>query len=109
MKKILALVFVIGVFSSANAQANLTKTEVEQLTELKEHLSGTYQIQMVDTRSKPAIPLFAFREIDQRRQQSEMVYYQLNPRTRIKIFSQEEIDNPSFVAPEPIVFIKSEN
>ena len=110
MKKyLLAFALVVGITSYTNAQANLTEEEVTELTELKDQISGTYQIQMIDTRSNPTMPLVAFREIDQRRKQSEIVYYQLNVRTRIKILSKDEIDAPGFIAPEPVKYVSSSN
>jgi hypothetical protein len=108
MKKYLLVcaIALIAVFTGFG-QSSLTEEEVTELTELSFELSGTYQIQMIDTRSKPTIPLVTFREIDFRRHTANVVYYELNPNTRIKIYPTNAINNPSFVTPEAILYVNS--
>ena len=89
------------------SQAELTTQEVQQLLSTKAQVQGSYQVEMINTRSLPTIPLIAYKEIEQRRKQSEVVYYQLNENTRIKIFPFDQIKDPNFGFPEEVIYINT--
>lgn len=89
------------------SQAELTKQEVQNLLNLKTEVEGTFQIEMINTRSLPTIPLIAYKEIEMRRNKSEVVYYQLNETTRIKIFPLDQIKDPNFGFPEEVIYINT--
>jgi hypothetical protein len=105
--RIIVLLLALFTTTISFAQANLTAEQVTELTELKHQVDGTFQIQMIDTRSKPAIPLTLFKEINDRRHLTDIVYYQLNPKTRIKILPESTISDPNFLAPIYITHINS--
>lgn len=90
------------------SQAELTEQEIQNLLNLKTEVEGTYQIEMINTRSLPTIPLIAYKEIEMRRNKSEVVYYQLNENTRIKIFPIDQIKDPNFRYPEEVIYINTQ-
>ena len=102
---------IVLIFSSFQclSQAELTTQEVQHLLSIKAQVEGTYQVEMINTRSLPTIPLIAYREIEQRRKQSEVVYYQLNENTRIKIFPLEQIKDRNFRFPEEVIYINTQS
>jgi hypothetical protein len=65
-------------------------------TEVKDSVSGTYQIQVVNNRNQPFIPANINQIVIEHRKQNETVYYPLDNVVRIKILSRKEISAPGF-------------
>jgi hypothetical protein len=100
---VLSLLFTTQLFSQTNiSQNNITKySEMVQLAE------GTYQIQMIDTRSLPSIPLSLIETIEAKRDVSKVIYFQYKQNIRIKILSKEMINKPDFIPLVRIISISS--
>lgn len=88
-------------------QEGLTKEEVKKYTEMTSELEGTYQIQMIDTRSLPAIPLELIKTIEKKRKDSETVYFFYKNNIRIKVLSYQEMQHKKITKDEKIVYISS--
>lgn len=111
MKITIYLILLLGflITSPVFAQENLTKEEVVKYTAMIQEAEGTYQIQMIDTRSLPAIPISIIKTIEEKRKDDETVYFFFKPDTRIKILSRQEIKNKKLTIDEKIIHISSNN
>lgn len=105
MNKLVLLLAILFVSGLSFAQSNLTPEKVEELTTLKTELDGTYQIQMIGTRSLPTIELSWFEVIHDSREQNETVYITVSDNCRIMVLPQTAIDAPGFVPLEYIGYI----
>ena len=94
-------------FSVGNAQSDLSDDEIAELISLKETIDGTYQFQMIDTRSLPTIQLSLFREIEKRRHDTEIIYYMYSDKMRIMILPRNQISSADFKKLEYLIFIQS--
>lgn len=103
------ILFSICVFISITSycQEGLTKEEVKKYTEMTSVAEGTYQIQMVDTRSLPSIPLELIKTIEEKRHDTKTIYFYYKPDIRIKILSRKEIENKKLEKDEKIIYITS--
>jgi len=68
-----------------------------------EEIEGTWQIQMMGTRKKPAIPITICKKITEERLKSKVHYIQINPLMRIMVLPKTTINSPHFT---PIPRIK---
>jgi len=101
-----SILFISPVFS----QENLTKEEVATYISMMETAEGTYQIQMIDTRELPAIPIALIKTIEEHRKENETVYFFYKNNIRIKVLSRYEIqDNKRLTKDEKIIYISSNN
>ena len=89
------------------SQSNLTESQVEELNLLGSKIEGTFQIQMLDTRSKPTFELSLYKDIYDKRKNSENVYYNVNPNMRILILSKKVIESIDFNSIERVIYISS--
>lgn len=101
------LLFLIVSTTTVIAQETLSQDEVEELQSMSIKAKGTYQIQMIDTRSLPTIPLSLIKEIEKNRNDNEIVYLNINSNMRIKILSRTMINKNDFVLIDQIVYISS--
>ena len=95
--------------TSLFAQENLTKEEVSTYTSMLKKAEGTYQIQMIDTRELPAIPISLIKTIEEKRKNNETVYFHYKTNIRIKVLSRQEIKNKKLTTDEKIIYISSNN
>lgn len=111
MKITIYLILLLGflITSPVFAQENLTKEEVVKYTAMIQEAEGTYQIQMIDTRSLPVLPISIIKTIEEKRKDDETVYFFFKPDTRIKILSRQEIKNKKLTIDEKIIHISSNN
>lgn len=110
--KISFFVFIaLGLLYSTNifCQESLSKEDVQKYTEMVRVAEGTYQIQMIDTRSLPSIPLSLIQIIENKREETEVVYYQYKSNIRIKILPKQMINKKGFVLIDRINHISSKN
>lgn len=105
------IVFSICLFISiaSYCQEGLTKEEVKKYTKMMSVADGTYQIQMIDTRSLPSIPLELIKTIEEKRHDIKTIYFYYKPDIRIKILSRKEIENKKLEKDEKIIYITSED
>lgn len=81
----------------------------QNLQALKKELKGTYQIQMLGTRKKAAIPMSLYGKIDSARKEKEVVYYEVSDLMRVKILPRQTIEAKGFKSlPKEVVHV-SEN
>ena len=76
------------------SQEKITK---EAFLELKSELEGTYQIQMIGTRAKPAIDSDHFLKINKLRKEDEDTYYYVSDKVRFLILSDNKISSGSLI------------
>lgn len=88
-------------------QEGLTKEEVKKYTKMMSVADGTYQIQMIDTRSLPSIPLELIKTIEERRHDIKTIYFYHKPDIRIKVLPRKEIENKKLEKDEKIIYITS--
>lgn len=79
-----------------SAQSEGSEAEAKDLLKLKKELKGTYQIQMVGTRKRAAIPLSLYEKIDSVRKEEELVYYKVSDIMRVKVLPSSQIEAEGF-------------
>ncbi|MBW8049528.1 MAG: hypothetical protein FVQ77_04165 [Cytophagales bacterium] len=96
-----------GTGGQAFAQvSNEKKTVVKQsVNQLSKELEGTWQIQVINSRKMPAIPIQVVETIEQRRLDNDTSYYYLDPDIRIMILPRKVISNKNFQKLEKITYI----
>ena len=109
MKTTLLILFVSAFTHFGFCQHNLSEEQVAEYTTLSQDLSGTYQIQMIDTRSKPTIQLSLFPQIESLRDQVEVKYLNVNANMRILVLPYSTIQSEGFQELDRISFISSDN
>lgn len=107
LKQIFVVVFVFS-FWSGFSQAD-HKKETQRLMDLLAKNEGTYQVQIIDSRELPTIPLTLMDSIEAKRDEQEIKYVWLKSNVRVKILSKKEISNPSFQPLERVKYFSSEN
>lgn len=103
----LILVLILSLTTNSYCQENLSKEEVTKYTEMVKIAEGTYQIQMIDTRSLPSVPLSLIQTIEDKRDEIKVVYFQFKPKIRIKILPKQTINKKDFIFINRIIHIAS--
>ena len=94
-------------FNNLGFSQDLTEPEISELHQLKVDIEGTYQFQMIDTRSLPSVHISIFWEIENLRDDTEIIYYQYSENMRVMILPRSIIEVSDFQMIESIVFISS--
>jgi len=74
---------------------------------LSTQLEGTYQVQIINSREKPTIPLTIMDSIQLKRQQNETIYFWLKNNTRVMVPSYSVINKQGFSPLERVKYIAS--
>lgn len=107
-KLVLSLFFlVLGIFKGYSQQDS--KAETERLMTLLNKLEGTYQVQIIDSRELPTIPLSLMDTIIAKRSETEVQYVWLKSNVRVKILSNAEIKAPTFKGLLRVTHVSSTN
>ena len=106
MKKISFLIILFLPILSLS-QSVLSKSKVDQYTTMFKKAQGTYQIQMINTRKMPVIPLSLISKIEKKRHQSEDRYFNFKENIKIKILPKDVIESTTFEPIERIVHLNS--
>ena len=85
-------------------QNSLTDEEVTAYIGRFNNAEGTYQIQIIDSREMPSIPLSI---IDAVRKENDIAYISVKDNIRIKVLPLFVINAVDFVEVETIVYLKS--
>lgn len=72
---------------------------------LYQKLEGTYQVQIINSRELPTIPLSLMDQVEQKRDASAVTYVWLKSNTRVKILSKTQIEDPAFKKLEKVTHI----
>jgi hypothetical protein len=89
------------------SQVNLTDEEAASYSERFNQAGGTYQIQIIDSREKPAIQISLIDQIDAARKENDVTYISVKENIRIKVLPLSVINAPNFTAVERIVYLNS--
>lgn len=76
---------------------------------LSEKLMGTYQIEMIDTRSLPSFPAELLILIEEKRDENRIIYHKVSHMMRIKILPKSMIKAKNFKPVERISYISSKD
>lgn len=90
-----------------SVQAENRKAETSRLMSLLNKLEGTYQIQVIDSREQPTIPLTLMETIELNRHVTEVKYIWLKSNMRVKILPKNEISSPSFIGIPRVINISA--
>ena len=90
-----------------SVQAENRKAETNRLMSLLNKLEGTYQIQVIDSREQPTIPLTLMETIELNRHTTEVKYIWLKSNMRVKILSKNEINTSSFIGIPRVINISA--
>ena len=93
--------------ASSYSQSNLTEEEVLSYTERFNQAGGTYQIQIIDSREKPAIQISFIDQIDAIRLANDVAYISVKNNIRIKVLPLSVINANDFTAVERVVYLNS--
>jgi len=108
MKKILSLIVAVLCLSFSQGFSQQTsKAETNRMMDLLNKLEGTYQVQIIDSRELPAIPLSLMDTIVAKRDQEITQYVWLKSNIRVKILSKKEITSPSFKGVARVEYINA--
>lgn len=102
----LFLVVLFLSFTKGIAQED-PKVETNRMMALLNKLEGTYQVQIIDSRELPAIPLSLMDTIVAKRDQDVTKYVWLKSNIRVKILSLKEITSPSFKGVTRVEYVNS--
>lgn len=106
MIKHLVILFFSFFFLGGFAQ-NDPKQETTRLMDLLKKNEGTYQIQIIDSRELPTIPLSLMDTIEEKRDINETRYVWLKDNVRVKILSKKEITSTTFQSLERVKYFSS--
>jgi len=110
MKYIYIVFFVLITFSSYKSYAQdipKEKLESKRLMTLYNKLEGTYQLQIIDSREKPTLPLTIMDSIETKRQQNTTIYFWLKTNVRVMVPAYSVINKQGFTPLESIKYISS--
>jgi hypothetical protein len=74
---------------------------------LSTQLEGTYQVQIVNSREKPTIPLTIMDSIQIKRQQNETIYFWLKKNVRVMVPPYSVINKQGFSPLERVKYLAS--
>ena len=101
MKKAFILfVMLITGLSISKAQSGSKQNDTKQI-----NVEGTYQIEMINTRDKPSLPVELAKIVSENRDTKEVKYIMLAPKTRLKILPLSEINKPDFKPLNKITYV----
>ena len=105
LRVVLSLLLASVVSNVAISQSELSKQE---FTELLNEIEGTYQVQMINVRYKPALTSDIYTQIKQERSQNETVFITVTDNIRIKVLSVDAIENGEIVTEnERVTYIRN--
>lgn len=93
-------------FTNGRAQVD-PKIETTRLMDLLNKLEGTYQVQIIDSRELPAIPLSLMDTIEAKRDKDVVKFVWLKSNTRVKILPKTEILSPTFKGLTRVIHLSS--
>ncbi|MEO8762289.1 MAG: hypothetical protein ABI448_15445 [Bacteroidia bacterium] len=108
-RKYLLLCAVVFFSISKNYSQEMPKKKVEsqRLMNLYNKLEGTYQIQIINSREEPAIPLTIMDSIEIKRQQITTVYFWLKSNVRVMVPAYSVINKQGFSPLERVKYLSS--
>lgn len=108
MKNCLYVTFLVFCFTFSKSFAQQESSEeTKRLMNLLNKLEGTYQVQIIDSRELPAIPLSLMDTIIAKRDENEVKYVWLKSNTRVKILPAKEIAAPDFQGVTRVSYVNS--
>ena len=99
--------FLLFFSTSSYSQGNLTEEEATSYAERFNQAGGTYQIQIIDSREKPAINISLIDQIDAIRKENDVAYISVKNNIRIKVLPLSVINANGFTAVERVVYLNS--
>lgn len=94
---------------SLYGQNNQSPNDTIDYKALSDKLYGTYQIEMIDTRTLPSFPAELLEVIEAKREEDNIVYHNVSDIMRIKILPNSIIDAADFVPIKRINYITSKD
>lgn len=105
IKHLFLLVFSFLYFSGFTQSE--AKSETKRLMDLLTKNEGTYQVQIIDSRELPTIPLSLMDSVTVKRHATETKYVWLKNNVRVKILPVTEINTTNFKSLERVKYITS--
>lgn len=106
---ICVLVITCTVSFTSFSQNNTPQNDSINYGAISEKLMGTYQIEMIDTRSLPSFPAELLLIIEEKREEDRIVYHKVSDNMRIKILPKSLINAENFEPVERINYISSKD
>lgn len=94
--KIMLFISVILTSFSSIAQEHLTQQQVATYKTMHNEAKGTYQIQIVNTRQIPAIPLSIIQVVEENRHLTDTIYVDYSSHMRIMILPKDIINSGQY-------------
>lgn len=108
MKKIIYTILILLPLFASNLFAQQdAKIETARLMDLLKKLEGTYQVQIIDSRELPTIPLALMDTVVAKRDENITTYVWLKSNTRVKILSTKEIQSASYKGLTRVIYVSS--
>lgn len=101
------LLVLISIGQVAAQEKSAEDIDMEKLAVQRQQLEGTFQIEMIDTRSKPTFHISIYDKIEELRDETEVVYYDVSDIMRIKILPISVIEDENFSPVERVTYISS--
>lgn len=94
---------------SLYGQNDPSKNDTIDYTALSDKLYGTYQIEMIDTRTLPSFRAELLLLIEEKREEDVVVYHNVSEKMRIKILPKSTINAANFEPIKRINYISSKD
>lgn len=89
------------------AQEELSKEDAQKYATMFNNAGGTYQFQIIDSREKLTIPFSFIQQIEDARDEDEIVYIPFKENVRVMILPKNAIISGNYEALEKFAFINS--
>lgn len=106
---ICALILTCAVAMSSFSQSTEQSSDSINYEALSKKLMGTYQIQMIDTRTLPSFPAELLLLIEEKRDENHVIYHNVSDNMRIKILPKSMINAEKFTPIERIRHISTKD
>lgn len=107
-KNFILIVIVVFVVVQGKAQQNYKSAQSQKLQEMNIALDGTYQIQVIDSRELPIMPLTLLPKIDSLRKDNDTVYINVKEHERIMVLPRKVIAAHDFVKPQHLKYLSTQ-
>ena len=106
--KIIFAILLCILFFKIKAQQD-PKAETKRLVALSEKLAGTYQLQIIDSREKIAMPFSLLDTIQAKRHPNQVTYFWFRNNVRVKVLPFSVINQGGYTPLERVVNVSSKN
>lgn len=91
----------------SKSQTNLSSDTTNQMANLLHKLEGTYQLQIFDSRELPTISLGMLDKIQDKRHQTDTIYFSVKQNFKVMILPYSTIEKKGFTAIKRVAYFSN--